>query len=159
IYSELGHTLKSRGDFLSSDGDHKQSKKCYAEAAQAFADAIRENPSSAELQMYLGLAREAQGLNPEALKAYLESVRLSPHHAALALPKAHRLFSPELAESLGDWLESSWRPAVESLQLEKEISIPFYHFLGRASLYRGAYQRAVEQFHRALAGKPDDLYI
>jgi hypothetical protein len=49
IFCELGHTLLARGNNLRVDGQPDQAKRVYAEAAQAFRDAIREEPDAPEL--------------------------------------------------------------------------------------------------------------
>ncbi len=159
IYCELGITLLTLGDGLEEVGQHEQAEKRYAEAAQAFRDAIREKPDSAELQLYLALAREAQKRFSDALQAYLEAIRLEPQYINKILPKAHQHLTREFAGSLGDWLEKTWRPAVETSHLDGEAQAAVYHFLGRAGLYRRAYRQAVEYFQRALANKRDDPLI
>ncbi len=144
IYSELGHTLFHLGR--------------YADAAQAFRDAIRETPDQAELQLYLGQAREAQKRFDDALHAYLEAIRLAPQYTPEVLPKTHHLLTRELAKSLGEWLESAWRPALDTPDLDQETRASVYLFLGRVNLYRDNFHQALSNFQKALTNKPDEVF-
>src|SRR2546423_7571272 len=81
IYFELGRTLFQQRE--------------YGEAAQAFRDAIRRNPNSAQLQLELAQAREGQQRFDDALNSYLEAVRLDPSCAVKALKKAHKWLTRE----------------------------------------------------------------
>src|SRR5215467_6711790 len=144
VYSELGHTLFK----------HER----YAEAGHAFRQAIRERGDAAELQVYLAEAFQAQKLSNDALRAYLEAVRLSPRLATEVLPIAHRLLDRERAKPLNEWLEGVWRPALNSPDLDAETRAAVGLFLGRVNLYCENFRPALADFKNALASKPDDVF-
>ena len=144
VYSELGHTLFK----------HER----YAEAGHAFRQAIRERGDAAELQVYLAEAFQAQKLSNDALRAYLEAVRLSPRLATEVLPIAHRLLDRERAKPLNEWLEGVWRPALNNPDLDAETRAAVGLFLGRVNLYCENFRPALADFKNALASKPDDVF-
>jgi cytochrome c-type biogenesis protein CcmH/NrfG len=144
IYSELGHTLLNAGR--------------HAEAAQAFRDAIRARPDSAELQLYLAQANEAQKHFDDALHAYLEAVRLSPDDALEVLPQVHTLLTRELAKPLGKRLESIRRSVLDKPDLGPETRAAVWLFFGRVNLYHNNFRQALADFQVALANKPDDVF-
>jgi tetratricopeptide (TPR) repeat protein len=153
IYSELGHTLMRLGREAEQPDE---ARRRYAEAAQAFREAIRADPSSATLHLALAGAREAQGQPDEALRAYLEALRLAPSRAAEVLERAHALLTPDRARGLGDWLDTRWRPSLGEMEAEGAALVD--RFLGRASLYRGDYPRAARYYQVVLEHDPDDPY-
>ena len=127
IYSELGGALYRLGR--------------YADAALAFREAVRDRPDAAELQVLLGQAYQAQERLEEALRAYLEAVRLAPDSSPEALELCQRLLTPELAVRVADWANTEWRPALEKSALEARTNGSVHLFLGRINLYRGAFRK------------------
>jgi tetratricopeptide (TPR) repeat protein len=143
IYSELGHAL-----FRS---------KRFADAAQAFREALRDRPDAAELQVSLGQAYQAQQRHEEALRAYLEAVRLAPD-ASPALELCQQLLTPELATGVADWANTVWRSALEKRAMEAGTRGSVHLLLGRINLYRGAFPEALQDFQVARQCRPGDVF-
>src|SRR5262245_24872957 len=101
IYEELGTTLLRDGDSLGAKGDATRAASRYEEAARAFSQARREGGNSPSVGLGLARAREQQGQMEQALRAYLEVVRLDPASAETVLSNAYRCLSQALARSLG----------------------------------------------------------
>ncbi len=144
IYSELGGALYRMGR--------------YADAAQAYREALRDRPDAAELQVSLGQAYQAQERPEEALRAYLEAVRVAPDRSPEALELCQRLLTPELAVRVADWANTVWRPAVEKAAMEARTRGSVHLFLGRINLYRGAFAEALQDFQAARQYLPGDVF-
>ena len=146
IYSELGHTYHARA--------------AYPEAAQAFLDAIRSDPASADLHLYLGQTRERQERFHDAIRAYLEAIKKHPGYAAQLLPSAYQALAriPDGARVIATWLEKEWVPAIDYTMIHAEAAAAISRFLASAALYRDDYGPAIEHFTYVLSVQPDDLF-
>jgi tetratricopeptide (TPR) repeat protein len=150
ILLELGHTLIMLGDDLAATGHSAAAQRRYDEAAQAFHNAIRESPNSADLYLELARARVKQGQADEALNLFVEAVRLAPEQADIILPEAHQWLTPARAPGLGSRLHGTLQPLLENRELTPDDAGALYTFLGRTYLYLNDYKRARNYYERAL---------
>jgi tetratricopeptide (TPR) repeat protein len=160
IYCELGQTLLDSGYRLRDVGQTEHARNYFADAAQAFEDALHEQSEPeprAVLYLYLAHARQTLKRPVEAIQACLEAVGLSPAYTIEALTKAHRFLSREVTRFLGD-VEQQLRPLAESGTISVEAETYLYNFLGRVSLYRDEYSRAITHFKQALVRNPRNVY-
>lgn len=105
------------------------------QALQAFTEARRLDPASAEAEGGLGLALDLAGRHREAQAAYLRALRLAPghwtHRANLAMSY---LMSGDPARAVDAVVEAEWNPAAPR---------PARHNLGVALAALGEQQRVV----------------
>jgi tetratricopeptide (TPR) repeat protein len=159
IYGELAAALLRIGDELRAGGETTRAETRFAEAAQAFGNAIREGGSLERFGLGLAHAQERLGRHQDALRTYLDMVRSQPTTAPAILPIAHRCLTPRLARELGRWIDTEWRPAVLRVDIPGRANAAIREFLGRVALYRGDYSAAVEDYRAVSVDRPDDLFV
>src|SRR5262245_3932305 len=104
IYEELGFKLLHMSEELSARDKISEADLRYEQAARAFARAMAEGGHSRRLGLGLARSRQGQRRFEDALRAYLEAVRVDPASAVDVLPRAHSCLTPALARALGTWL-------------------------------------------------------
>ncbi len=145
LYSALGEGLLARNRNL--------------EASQIFEQALREegeSPSASTLRFNLATAYQRSGQLRPAFRTYLEAILASPAQMHKILPYAHALLTPETAYAEGDWLETQCQVGWSELPPQQRADAAM--FLGRATLYRGEFGKALKFFQDAVAANSDDPY-
>jgi hypothetical protein len=156
IYCELGEALLAVARELRAGKETAAAAARYSEAAQAFERGIREGRASRGLLLGLAKAREGEGRREDAARACLEVVYRDPAGSPEALDCVNGWLSPDLAKAIGAWVDTEWTPHLLAL---RDIPPGAYAFLGRTSLYRRKYDKAVHWYHMAIAAaEPDDVF-
>ncbi|HZU38997.1 MAG TPA: tetratricopeptide repeat protein, partial [Gemmataceae bacterium] len=155
--------------------------RCYAIAANYFAQAVSSAPQDASLHSALGAAYQALGRFADALLSHQQALAREPNspmalnNLGITLVSLHRTAQavdtfqqalgalpndPELLNNLGAALRAGGRPAeaVPPLRRAVEVAPDFaqaHHNLGNACYDLGRLEEAVDNGQRALQLRPD----
>jgi Flp pilus assembly protein TadD len=133
-YNDLGIVLAKRGDYVAAINEFQNSLRC--------------NPGYADARLNLGVALLLQGRPAEAEPQFLEVLKVKPYE-----PAAHRQLAEILVEQGRD------QAALYHLKVALAFKPDVETRLALASLFykTGDSRSAVDQLHRVLAIKPDEV--
>ncbi len=130
----------------------------YTEAAGAFRNSIRQDPSNPETYYWLGLSYEATQQNHQAIDSYKTGIRLMPHPGGVR-------YSADLKEKMSDRLArviavSDTTHTETDLLIKSTEQTPTaeqYRLLGRIFRYRGDADTAITEYQHAVRLDPEDF--
>jgi tetratricopeptide (TPR) repeat protein len=130
----------------------------YAEAAGAFRNAVRQDPTDPEAEYWLGLSYEQTGSYHESIIAYKTALDVMPEptSAKFSQDLFNKTFD-RLAYVIATKDETSVETDLLASSAQSNSSAQDYWLLGRVFRYRGDADTSLDDYHRSIRLNPENF--
>lgn len=130
----------------------------YAEAAGAFRDAVRQDPTDPEAEYWLGLSYEQTGSYHEAVIAYKTGLDVMPAPTSAKFnPDLFNKTFDRLARVIADNDRTSVETDLLVSSAASDSSAQGYWLLGRVFRYRGDADTSLDDYNRSIRLNPENF--
>jgi tetratricopeptide (TPR) repeat protein len=132
----------------------------YADAIGSFRNAVRQDPTDAEAEYWLGLSYEQTQNYHEAINAYKTALAVMPEWGSAHFNRGlHDKAFDRLARVIAQDDPANVEVDMISTEAQSSKSDIDYWLLGRIFRYRGDADTAMDDYHRSIQINPDNFIV